>query len=130
LDVYPTLMAATKVTGPDNLEGKDLSPLIENPIRPWDGEAITQVLRPADDRLKEPVMGCSIRTERYRYTEWGADGSKGIELYDHHADKGEFNNLAITADENVKAVINRLRPRLRAKASGKTPTTPFNQKRL
>ncbi len=130
LDVYPTLMAAAKITGPDSLEGKDLSPLIENPIRPWDGEAITQVLRPADDRLKEPVMGCSIRTERYRYTEWGADGSKGIELYDHHADKGEFNNLAITADENVKAVINRLRPRLRAKASGKTPTTPFNQKRL
>ena len=38
-------------------------------------------------------MGYSLRTERWRYTEW--DGGKaGSELYDHDADPHEWNNLA------------------------------------
>ena len=38
-------------------------------------------------------MGYSVRTERWRYTEW--DGGKaGAELYDHDADPHEWNNLA------------------------------------
>lgn len=37
-------------------------------------------------------MGRSIRTERYRYTEWD-DGRKGAQLYDYVADPGETKNL-------------------------------------
>ncbi len=95
----------------------------------WDGQAVTQVLRPADDRLAVPVMGCSIRTSRYRYTEWG-DGTHGVELYDHQTDPGEFHNLAIDPDERARAVIERLRPLLRARASGKTPQSPVNPAKL
>ncbi|HHK42969.1 MAG TPA: DUF4976 domain-containing protein, partial [Planctomycetaceae bacterium] len=36
----------------------------------------------------------SIRTSRYRYTEWGEDGSLGKELYDHDSDPAEMHNLA------------------------------------
>ena len=39
-------------------------------------------------------MGRSIRTQRWRYTEWGEDGKFGIELYDHSKDSGEYFNLA------------------------------------
>ena len=39
------------------------------------------------------VMGYSVRTERYRYTEW-AGGSRGAELYDHQSDPQEMKNLA------------------------------------
>ena len=39
-------------------------------------------------------MGTSIRTEKFRYTEWGKDGAKGKELYDHTKDPKELNNLA------------------------------------
>ena len=129
VDIYPTLTRLAGIASPDHLVGRDLSPLIDDPIAKWDGFAITQVLRPADDRLSEPVMGCSIRTDRWRYSEWG-EGKHGFELYDHHSDPMEFRNLAIEPDQQAQEVMDRLRPILRSKASGKTPTTPFNPARL
>jgi uncharacterized sulfatase len=74
-------------------------------------------------------MGGSIRTERWRYTEW-AEGKVGVELYDHQSDRLEFHNLAVEPDPSATAVMDKLRPLLRARASGKTPTTPFNPARL
>lgn len=129
VDIYPTLTEAAGIATPEGLDGRSLVPLLENPIAPWDSHAITQILRPADGRLESPVMGCSIRTERWRFTEW-AEGSSGVELYDHWADPMEFQNLAIDPTPENQAVIDRLRPLLRAKASGKIPTTPFNPPRL
>ena len=129
VDIYPTLTDLAGIESPGDLAGRSLRPLLANPIANWDGFAVTQVLRPADNRLPTPVMGCSIRTDRYRFTEWG-EGQHGVELYDHHADPGEFNNLAINPDAKAAAAINRLRPLLRSRASGKTPPTPFNPERL
>jgi arylsulfatase A-like enzyme len=37
--------------------------------------------------------GYSLRTDRYRYTEWDG-GKQGVELYDHENDPHEFTNLA------------------------------------
>ncbi|MDF1658974.1 MAG: sulfatase [Verrucomicrobiales bacterium] len=129
VDIYPTLTEAAGIETPEGLEGRSLMPLISEPGADWDGYAITQILRPADDRLETPVMGTSIRTDRWRYTEW-AEGAEGVELYDHWADPMEFDNLAVEPSEADQAVIEKLRPLLRGKASGKVPTTPFNQPRL
>jgi iduronate 2-sulfatase len=129
VDIYPTLTDLANIEPPAGLAGRSLKPLLTNPDSEWDGYAVTQVLRPADDRLEQPVMGCSIRTERYRFTEW-AEGAAGMELYDHATDPGEFHNLALEPDKKSKVVISRLRPLLRERASGKVPTTPFNPKRL
>jgi len=129
VDIYPTVTNAAFPGKQAGLAGKSLLPLIENPLAEWEGTAVTQILRPADDRLSEPVMGCSIRTNRWRYTEWG-EGKHGVELYDHSTDPMEFHNLAIEPDEVAKKVIAELRPLLHKKASGKTPTTPFNPPRL
>ncbi|TWT61347.1 sulfatase [Rubinisphaera italica] len=129
VDLYPTLTELAGIQSPEGLEGRSLSPLLNDPLSDWEGYAITQVLRPADDRLPEQVMGCSIRTERYRFTEWG-EGKYGSELYDHHADPGEFNNLAIQPDVQSKTIMEKLRPLLRARASGKTPKVPVNPERL
>lgn len=129
IDIYPTLTELADVFAPAEIEGRSLVPLLKDAVADWDGLAVTQVLRPADDRLAEPVMGCSLRTHRYRYTEWG-EGQHGVELYDHQSDPSEFRNLAINPDAISLAVIARLRPLLRARASGKVPTSPFNPKRL
>ena len=129
MDIYPTLTELAGIKPPAELEGRSLHPLLENPLAKWDGSAITQVLRPADDRLSEPVMGRSIRTQRWRYSDWG-EGEHGVELYDHHADPMEFNNLAVNPDASTRAVMHDLRSELIKKASGKAPKTPFNPKRL
>jgi uncharacterized sulfatase len=42
---------------------------------------------------KNKVQGYSVRTERWRFTEWQY-GEKGMELYDHENDPQELNNLA------------------------------------
>ena len=129
VDIYPTLTELAGLPTPKQVEGRSLKRLLDNPLAQWNGSAITQVLRPADDRLKDPVMGRSIRTERWRYSDWG-EGKYGEELYDHFADPMEFNNLALNPTKENRRIIKSLKKELTEKASGKVPTTPFNPKRL
>jgi uncharacterized sulfatase len=129
IDIYPTLTEIARIETPKQVEGRSLVPLLQNPLSEWNGFAITQVLRPADNRLTKPVMGRSIRTERWRYSDW-AEGKNGVELYDHYADPMEFNNLAENATKENLEVMKTLRKMLQKKASGQIPKTPFNPKRL
>ena len=75
-------------------------------------------------------MGISIRTHRWRYTEWGEGGRFGNELYDYQSDPAEFTNLAVQPDKKMNTLIRGLQQMLHQKASAATPVTPFNPKRL
>ena len=90
LDVYPTIADLCGVAPPKNLAGASLRPLLNNPKLRWDRPAYTQVQR-GDAAAR--FMGRSVRTDRWRYTEWD-DGKRGVELYDHEKDPHEFTNLA------------------------------------
>jgi uncharacterized sulfatase len=129
VDIYPTILELAGLPVPSGLAGKSLKPLLSNPLLQWDGAAISQILRPADSRLKAPVMGRSVRTHRWRYTEW-AQGEQGVELYDHSTDPLEFSNLAANPTEEVTETINKLKLEFRGKASGQVPSSPFNPSRL
>lgn len=129
IDIYPTLTELVGIPAPQAVEGHSLVALLDDPLTRWDRFAITQVLRPADHRLDTAVMGRSIRTERWRYSDW-AEGKHGVELYDHFADPMEFENLALNPTRKNKSVMSRLRRLLKQRASGKVPQTPFNPKRL
>jgi iduronate 2-sulfatase len=83
LDLYPTLTDLCKVEAPAGLPGTSLRKLLDDPKAPWDRPAITQVQR--------NKQGYSLRTERYRFTQWGP-GQR--ELYDYESDPGELKNLA------------------------------------
>ena len=83
VDIYPTLCDACQLPIPPQLEGLSLMPVIRQPARLWKTAAFSQV-----------GMANSIRTKRYRYTEWGRNGSRGVELYDYEADPDETVNIA------------------------------------
>ena len=52
-------------------------------------------------------MGHSMRTDRYRYTEWSPNGKDGIELYDHETDPGENVNIAKSADAKLLEMLSK-----------------------
>ncbi|MEY4485148.1 MAG: hypothetical protein RL693_2600 [Verrucomicrobiota bacterium] len=124
VDIYPTIAALCDIAPAQPLPGNSLIPLLHEPARVWDETAVTQILRPGNNA---PFMGRSIRTERWRYTEWD-EGKAGVELYDHRTDPSEFNNLARNTE--FKEIIEQLQLRLREKASGVIPKATFNPSRL
>ncbi|MBD3376298.1 sulfatase-like hydrolase/transferase [candidate division KSB1 bacterium] len=87
LDLYPTLTDYAAADIPAHLEGKTLRPLLNDPDSSWNKPAISQVYHAQD------AQGYSIRTKRWRYTEWNG-GEAGTELYDHDNDPHEVINLA------------------------------------
>lgn len=94
LDLYPTVADLCGLAGtPGNLQGTSLRPLLDDPQGRWERPAVTQVERPNQGK---PVMGYSIRNERYRYTMWN-EGAEGEELYDYAQDPRELKNLAETS---------------------------------
>jgi uncharacterized sulfatase len=94
LDLYPTLADLCGMTPPSNLEGVSLRALLENPSAKWDHPAYTQTHRNPRKGNGKDVMGHSVRTENFRYTEWGKNGEEGKELYDEKNDPKEYKNLA------------------------------------
>jgi uncharacterized sulfatase len=113
LDLYPTLAELCGLTPPAGLEGRSLRPLLDNAKAAWNKPAYTQVNRggaqsggpappnpaaaanpQAASAPQQPrFTGRSVRTEKWRYTEWD-EGRKGVELYDHYKDPHEYQNLA------------------------------------
>ena len=98
VDLFPTLAELCSVPMPSNLQGQSLVPILKDTNAKGRGWAITQVTRPKPGRNQDgadakPFFGYSLRTERWRYTEWDS-GAEGKELYDHHSDPNELTNLA------------------------------------
>lgn len=86
IDIYPTLAELCGLAKPSGIEGHSFAALLRDPSMSWDHPAFT-VAKNAG------FFGKSVRTERWRYTEWD-DGKSGAVLFDHDADPHEMTNLA------------------------------------
>jgi arylsulfatase A-like enzyme len=114
VDMYPTLAQLCGLPLPAQLEGTSFAPLLDNPDRPWKPAAFSQYLRPPSPG-KPPYMGRSIRTDRWRYTEWidtKKNDSAGVELYDEEADPAE--NKDVATDPANAETVKRLAEQLEA----------------
>jgi arylsulfatase A-like enzyme len=109
VDIYPTLCELAGLPLPPGLEGDSLLPILRDPACPWESVAISQWPR--------PYMGYSMRTDRYRYTQWVSKtdpdaAAEGVELYDHQADPEE--NMNIAALPGNQDLLEELSRRLRS----------------
>ena len=120
IDLYPTLAELCGVKAPKNLQGQSLVPMLKDPSATGRGWAITQVSRRIRKKQGGRFYGYSLRTPRWRYTEW-AEGKLGRELYDHDADPRELTNLA--ADPIHAKTISRLSKQLHEAVHQTFPTS-------
>jgi len=87
VDIYPTICELASVSEPERFDGISLVPLLKNPSKPLRDYAISQYPRHGG-------MGYTIRTSKYRYTEWfKKDAVVGKELYDHELFPGENESM-------------------------------------
>ncbi len=111
LDMFPTLVDFTGMDMPEMMQGQSFVPLMENPEAEWKPYAMSQYPRHIHDNPNG--MGYSIRTGRYRYTEWVVnpewDGTRyshpapgnvvvARELYDYKLDYYETRNFVDDPD--------------------------------
>jgi arylsulfatase A-like enzyme len=102
VDIYPTLSELCSLQAPGHLEGLSMVPLLKNPERSWKKAAFSQYPR-------GKVMGYSMRTKSFRYTEWKNRETGEVlarELYDHLKDPQE--NVNVAARPEYKQRIQRL----------------------
>lgn len=102
IDIYPTLCELAKVGAPSGLQGESFARLLDDPAKLGKETAFTTVERGG-------ARGLSLRTVRYRYTEWKGKET-AAELYDHNSDAGEVKNLA--GDPALKEIQLKLALRL------------------
>ncbi len=121
VDVYPTLCDLCGLERPEGLEGASFVPLFDDPDRLWKRAVFSQY--PREIPGVGAGMGHSIRTRRYRYTEWRALESPytSTELYDYKNDPLETRNIA-TRPENI-GLVNGLQGMLRDGWRGSRPPT-------
>ncbi len=115
LDIYPTLADLCRLPAPKALEGSSLRSLLEDPTKTVKPAGFTWHPRPAYPTAgSDPdAMGYSMRTDRYRYTEWRDFKTGSVlarELYDHKTDPRETLNLAghAKAAQTVAALAKQL----------------------
>jgi iduronate 2-sulfatase len=115
IDFYPTLAELAGLQAPAYVAGVSLAPVLDDPTA-----------TPRTDALTVYENGYGLRTDRYRYNEWGTDGADGAELYDHHTDPQEMNNLA--NDPEHADIVERLSKQIRARiVQARTPPVGVKQ---
>ena len=108
LDLYPTLLTICQLPHLAGLEGRTLLPLMTGSVTNWSQPALT-VLKHGR------IFGKSIRTERFRFTEWD-DNRHSEQLYDHETDPHEYSN--IVADRRWHNLVHSFEQTLRRLESG------------
>ncbi|MCX6583928.1 MAG: sulfatase [Candidatus Aminicenantes bacterium] len=117
VDVYPTLCELCDLDLPGQpLEGISFAPILEEPALKWKKAAFS--LYPSGAN----IMGCAIRTDRFRYIEWKNPKKGKIlarELYDHETDPGE--NVNVVDDPSYAGAVTGLEQMMKRGWKGALP---------
>jgi len=89
IDLYSTLAELCGLPLPSGGEGTSLTPLLRDPAAEWNNPAYS--VWSEDGRT---LHGVAVRTEQWRYAEYGPEGRNGAMLFDSKSDPLEMKNLA------------------------------------
>jgi len=97
IDIYPSLCELCVLPKPGHLAGTSFVPLLKDPKQAWKQAVYSRYFN-----------GDSVKTDRYRYTEWRRrDGAVYARmLYDHDVDP--FENVNIAEMPSNKALVEKL----------------------
>ena len=97
VDLYPTLVELAELPATQPLDGTSFARTLDDPQYASDAAAFTQYPRGGNADLGGQMMGYSIRTNCWRYTEWVKRETGEVvaqELYDHRDNDAETVNVA------------------------------------
>jgi iduronate 2-sulfatase len=122
VDIYPSLCELAGLPLPSGLEGASFVRLLDDPKQSFKQAAFSQYPRPG-----QQAMGYTMRTPRYRYTEWLREGRLVIarELYDHLSDPRE--NVNISDRPEHKELVAKLSAQLQGGWRAALPVQPVNR---
>ncbi|MCA9247807.1 MAG: sulfatase [Planctomycetales bacterium] len=102
LDLYPSVASLCGLEVPTRLQGKDISPLLDDPQ-----------LEVRDAAFSVNGRGFLLREKKWAYIQYGEDARQGIELFDMENDPQQYTNLA--QQEEHAATVARFREKMAAK---------------
>lgn len=89
LDLYPTISQLCGLEVPGRLQGRDISPMLDDP---------SHSVRDAAFSAAPARKGFLLREDKWAYIQYREDASGGIELFDTEKDPQQFTNLAELAE--------------------------------
>jgi iduronate 2-sulfatase len=85
VDLYPTVASLCGLEVPSRLQGKNIAAMFDDP---------SHSVRETAFCVAPSSQGFLLRDDKWAYLQYAEDASKGIELFDVHADPHQFTNLA------------------------------------
>src|SRR5262249_20261185 len=104
IDLYPTVARLCGLEAPGRLQGKDISPMLEDS---------SHQVRDTAFSVSPSSKGFLLRDDRWAYIQYGEDASQGIELFDMRADPGQYTNVASQLE--FRPFVEQFQKRLAAK---------------
>lgn len=104
LDLYPTLASLCSLEVPKQIQGKDISPMLDDPAHS---------VRKAAFSTAPSRKGFLLREEKFAYIQYGEDAAGGIELFDMAKDPEQYTNLV--ENPEYAAVVDEFRAKMTAK---------------
>ena len=104
IDLYPTISNLCGLGVPSNVQGKDISRMLDEP---------SYKVRDAVFCVAPMRKGFLLREDRYAYIQYGEDASGGIELFDSRTDPKQYTNLAASPEH--RSIVARFKTAMEAK---------------
>ena len=97
VDIYPSLCELAGLELPGHLQGTSFAPLVEDPDQQWKEGALSYWPVSNRNNPEKVIMGYTVQTDRYRYTEWIRESTGELmarDLFDHQTDPEENSSIA------------------------------------